>query len=155
MKNISSIGRLAGLGVIAMIAAAGCGNGNANNDAAVDTAGTVDSAVNAAGRAVDGAADTAGNVVANADDAAAGAANSVAGAAKNADDALIQTPKVKTAILNNAGMKGAQNLNVTSSDKNVTLTGTVKTQAQKTLAGAIAKKNSPGYNVVNNLKVSK
>lgn len=148
MKNISSLGRLAGLGAIAMIAAAGCGNGDANNETAKDVAGPVDQAVNAAGRAVDGAADTAGNAM-------SGAGNAIASGAKNADDALIQTPKVKAAILDNKAMKGATGLNVTSSDKNVTLTGTVKTTAQKSLAGAIAKKNSPGYTVVNNLKVVK
>ncbi|RYG64283.1 BON domain-containing protein, partial [bacterium] len=35
----------------------------------------------------------------------------------------------------------------------LTLTGTVKSAAQKTLAGAIAKKNAEDFKVVNQLKV--
>lgn len=168
--STAHLSKLAGLSAIALIAA-GCGDSNAANQTAPEAGDTATNksvaqnfedvgagVSNTAGNMADAAgnvAEAAGNQVAGAGNAVAGAGAVVVKGARNADDALIQTPKVKAAILNNAAMKGAMGLNVTSSDKNVTLTGTVKTQQQKTLAGNIAKKNSPGYNVINNLKVAK
>lgn len=71
---------------------------------------------------------------------------------KPAMDAAMITPMVKTALGANGALRGA-NINVDTTDTRVTLSGVVGSAAQKTLAGSIAKKKAPGYNVVNNLKV--
>jgi len=152
--NSTRLSALAGASAIAVIVAAGCGGNNDANNTAADTAGTVDSAVNSAGRAVDNAGEAVATGASNAGEAVATGAKNAAGAAKNLDDAAVVTPKVKTALGNNAALKGTK-IDVDTTDQNVTLTGTAKTQAQKGVAAAIAKKNAPGYNIVNNIKVSK
>lgn len=166
--STAKLSQLAGLSAIAIIAAAGCGNkgdegGEAGNTA---TGKSVDQNFRDTGGAVANAGDAAANTVAGAGNAVAGgvgaAGNAVAGAgkvvvngAKNADDALFNTPKVKAALINNPAMQGVKGLDVTSSDKNVTISGTAKTAAQKTLAGKIVTKAAPGYKIINNIKVGK
>ncbi|PQV65458.1 Osmotically-inducible protein OsmY, contains BON domain [Abditibacterium utsteinense] len=158
MNNIRKMGALLGAGAV-IFSLAGCadknGNGQAetpmsanNVDGAVkdnlaDTANAVSSAGSAVGNAVTGAAGAVG-------DAATGAAKTVG----NAGETAAMTSKVKTAIGANPGLKGS-NINVsTMADKNsISLTGTVTSAAQKTLANAIAKKNAPGYKVVDQLKM--
>lgn len=158
--NVLSLSRLAGVGAIAVVAAAGCG-GNNNADA---TAGGNEAGNTATGKSVDqnfadtagavsNAAGAAGNAVSNVDDAAANAAKGVAGAAKNLDDAATVTPAVKSAILGNKGLAGSK-IDVNTTDTSVTLTGSVKSQAQKGLAAKIAQSKAAGYKVVNNLKVA-
>jgi osmotically-inducible protein OsmY len=160
--NVLSLSRLAGVGAIAVVAAAaGCG-GNNNGDA---TAGGNEPGNTATGKSVDqNLADTA-NAVSSVDDAAANAAKgvgnavsdagkTVAGAAKNLDDAATVTPAVKSAFAANKGLTGSK-IDVDTTDTNVTLSGTVKSQAQKGLAAKIAQSKAAGYKVVNNLKVAK
>jgi osmotically-inducible protein OsmY len=153
--NVLSLSRLAGVGAIAVVAAAaGCG-GNNNGDA---TAGGNEPGNTATGKSVDqNFADTAGaasNAAGAAGDAASSAAKGVAGAAKNLDDAATVTPAVKSAFAANKGLTGSK-IDVSTTDTSVTLSGTVKSQAQKGLAAKIAQSKAAGYKVVNNLKVAK
>ncbi len=168
--NVSGLSKVVGLGAIAMIAAAGCGNksedaggtaatggeaGNTLTGKSVaqnfgDAANTVSGAGQSAANGVAGAGDVAGNM-------AAGAGNEVAGAgnvAKNMGSAAVNTGPVKAALGANAALKGS-NINVDSTSTQVTLNGTVKSEAQKTLAVTIAKKNASSLKVVDNLKVVK
>jgi hyperosmotically inducible periplasmic protein len=132
---------------ILLTAMVGCADRNNNNQPDdVATAGEVN-------RAADKAGDAAANAADAAADAAGSAANSVAGAAKNLDDAAVITPKINAAYAANPSLS-ALKINLDTTDQNVTLSGTVKNAAQKNLAGTIAKKNAPGYKIVNNLKVA-
>ncbi len=72
--------------------------------------------------------------------------------AKDVGAAVAITPKVKSALLANTSLKGSS-IDVSSVDKTVTLTGTVTNNAQKSLAGNIAKQQAAGYQIVNNLQV--
>ena len=68
--------------------------------------------------------------------------------------AAIVTPKIKTALGATAALKGSEiNVDTTSDNKTVVLRGFTTSQAQKTLAEAIAKKNAPDYRIVNQLVV--
>ena len=157
MNNIRKMGALLGAGAV-IFSLAGCadknGNGQAespmasnNVEGAVkDNLGDTANAVSNAGSAVAGAASNAASAVGN---AATGAAKTVG----NAGETAAMTSKVKTAIGANAGLKGSS-INVsTMADKNtISLDGTVTSEAQKSLASAIAKKNAPGYKITDNLK---
>lgn len=107
----------------------------------VNAAGTVDERGEAAARdaaaKTEGAADRAG-------DAAAGAGAAVT-------DAGI-TAAVKTRLLADPDVAGLK-IDVDTHDKVVTLTGTVKSAAQKTEAASIARDTTGVTRVVNNLKV--
>lgn len=119
------------LGAVAVISVAGCAdrNNNGQPDSAA-TSGEISKSVDKAGDAADSAGD----------------------AMKNVDDAAM-TPKIKTALRANASLKGS-NINVDSKDSGITLSGTVKNEAQKKVAGNIAKQNAPTYKITNNLKVA-
>ncbi len=77
-----------------------------------------------------------------------------------ADDAgtkiegALQTGEVKAAIVADTRV-GAGDINVDTNEstKTVTLNGSVKTEAEKTLAGEVATSKSSGYTVVNNLAI--
>ena len=74
----------------------------------------------------------------------------------NSANAAFVTPKVKTALGANAALRGSQiNVDTTSDNKTVVLRGTVTSNAQKTLAEAIAQKYAPGFRVVNQLVVTR
>ncbi|HEX8834140.1 MAG TPA: BON domain-containing protein [Abditibacteriaceae bacterium] len=128
--------KFAGVGALALVCAVGCQDKNNN--------GQPDSP--ATGQQVENAVEGAGDAVAN-------AAGDAKDAGKNLDDAAVITPKVKTALANNASLAGS-NINVDTTDKSVTLSGTVKNAAQKSVAGNIAKQNAPGYSIANSLKVA-
>jgi hypothetical protein len=80
------------------------------------------------------------------------AVNETRETAKDVGVAVAITPKVKSALLANTSLKGSS-IDVSSVDKTVTLTGTVTNNAQKNLAGNIAKQQAAGYQIVNNLQV--
>lgn len=80
------------------------------------------------------------------------AVNETRETAEDVGVAVAITPKVKTALLANESLKGTS-IDVSSVDKTVTLTGTVTNNAQKNLAGQIAKKQAPDFQIVNNLQV--
>lgn len=155
-----------GVSALALIAAAGCTGGDQTGDGqTADSAPAakmqkgVDSmqegakdAAGGAANAVGNAAGAVGNAAGAAADATVNAANSAMGSVKNLDDAAIMTPKIKTALGANAMLKGS-NINVDTTDKAVTLSGTVKSAAQKNMAGTVAKQAAPGYVIKNNLKV--
>ncbi len=69
-------------------------------------------------------------------------------------DGALQTGEVKSALLADTRV-GATDINVDTNEatKTVTLNGTVKTEAEKTLAGEVASSKSTGYTVVNNLTI--
>ena len=69
-------------------------------------------------------------------------------------NAAVFTPKIKTALGANAALRGSIiDVDTMSDGKTVTLRGTTTSNAQKTLAEAIAKKNAPGFRIVNQLVV--
>lgn len=69
-------------------------------------------------------------------------------------DGALQTGEVKSALLADTRV-GATDINVDTNEatKTVTLNGSVKTEAEKTLAGEVATSKSAGYTVVNNLTI--
>jgi osmotically-inducible protein OsmY len=136
-----------GAGAVLLVGAVGCADRNNNGQPdSVATEGQVANAVDNAGDAATTAASKAGQAASN-------AADSLGNVAKNMDDAATITPKVKTALGNSPVLKGS-NIDVDTTDQSVTLTGSVKNAAQSKLAEATAKKNAPGYKVVNKLKVT-
>lgn len=72
--------------------------------------------------------------------------------AKDIGVAATITPKVKTALVANSSLKGTK-IDVSTVDKTVTLSGTVTNNAQKNLAGNIAKQQASGFQIVNKLQV--
>lgn len=81
--------------------------------------------------------------------------NTVNDARETAEDVSVATtitPKVKTALLANESLKDTS-IDVSTVDKTVTLSGTVTNNAQKNLAGNIAKQQASGFQIVNNLQV--
>jgi len=130
LKKLSAL-----LGVVAVIGVAGCAdrNGNGQPESAA-TSGEINNSLDKAGDAAGNAADSAGAAMKNVDDAA-------------------MTPKIKTALGANASLAGSS-IDVDSKDSGITLSGTVKNDAQKKVAGEIAKKNAPTYKITNNLKVT-
>lgn len=116
------------LAVVAVINVAGCADRNKDNvPESPATPGEVDKAVDKAGDAVGNTVDAAG--------------------------AAAKTPVIKSALAGNPSLKGS-NIDVDSKETGITLSGTVKNEAQKKVAGEIAKKNAPGYTINNNLKVA-
>lgn len=64
--------------------------------------------------------------------------------------------KSKVALSGNSALKGSKiDVDVATQKSIITLRGTVKTPAQKQLAGAIARKNAPGFTVSNQLRVGR
>ena len=174
MQNLRKWGAWLGAGAV-LCTLAGCADNNNNGQAETpatanqvpgavadnfgDTANAVTGAAGAAGNAVSNGVTAAGGAVTNGVAAAGGAVsngvsaagNAAAGAGKMAANAL-NTGDVKTSIMANQAMAGS-NINVTTKDKMVMLNGTVKSAAQKNMASAVAKRESTGYTVQNNLKV--
>lgn len=69
---------------------------------------------------------------------------------------VVITYKTKTALGANAALKGTRiDVETQVQSQTVTLTGTVKSDAQKRLATAIARKNAPGYSISNQLRVTR
>lgn len=178
MQNIRKMSALLGAGAV-ILSLAGCADknnngmaetpaepdkvGNAVADNLGDTANAVVKGADKVGNAVVGAGSAVGNVVSNDTQAVGNAvSNGVKavdnGAAKLGADAtaLNMTPKIKTAFGGTKGLNGSDiNVNTDVATKTVTLEGTVKSAAQKTLASAIAKKNGTGMTIKNNLKIGK
>jgi osmotically-inducible protein OsmY len=136
-----------GVSAVLLVGVAGCADRNNNGQPDGPPASSqINNAVENAGNAASSVANQAGQ-------AASKAADSFGNVAKNLDDAATITPKVKTALSNSPVLKGS-NIDVDTTDQSVTLNGSVKNAAQSKLAEATAKKNAPGYKVVNKLKVS-
>jgi osmotically-inducible protein OsmY len=63
--------------------------------------------------------------------------------------------KVKSALTANANLRAsAINVDVNGAQETVTLSGTVRTAANRYQAERMARQAAPGYRVVNNLRVS-
>ena len=166
MKNLQKLGAWMGAGAI-MVSLAGCTD--SNNNGQPDGVATTDQVANSVGRGVDtteNALAGTGNAIAKGADTAVdktgnaltGAGNAIAKGADSVGDAagaLVLTPKIKTALGNNAAMKGS-NINVdTLPDKTtIALRGTVTSAAQMKMAESMAKKMAPGYKVANQLKMA-
>lgn len=178
MKNTKTWMSWLGAGAIVIAGVAGCGSESdqANpTQADANRAGAVGGVADNAGQAAENVGTAASNEVAGAGNAiantgnvvgnmAGGAANTVGNgvaATSNAVGGLAaaatMTPKIKTALANNPALtigSGAK-INVdTLPDNKIALRGAVKSASQKTLAESIAKKNAPGYTIVNQLKVN-
>ncbi len=69
-------------------------------------------------------------------------------------EGALQTGEVKGALVADTRL-GAGDINVNTNEetKTVTLNGSVKTQAEKQLAGEVATSKSAGYTMVNNLVI--
>jgi osmotically-inducible protein OsmY len=122
------------LGVATMLAlATACGN----------TAEGVKKDADKAAEATAEAADVAGEKTA---EAAAATGAAVGGA--------VETGQVKTALMADKRVDASDiNVDTDEGSKVVTLKGTVKTAAEKTIAGEIAAAKATGYTVVNNLTI--
>ncbi len=173
-----------GAGAIVMVSMTGCQDTNNNNQpdtisgpaaskAVENTAEAAGREAKEAGQAIENTAEAAGQAVENTAAAAGQAVEKTAEAAKDVgekavtgaakavkgtSDAVkgaVNTGNVKTAILANPSVKGA-NLDVTTDAKTgtVTLSGTVSNAAQKTVAGKIAAREAAGHKIINNLKVT-
>jgi osmotically-inducible protein OsmY len=170
MNNIRKMSALLGAGAV-IFSLAGCADkdgggqaespmdpnnvGGAVKDNLGDTANAVTGAAGAVGNAVSGAAGTVSNAASNAAGAAAEGANKMGGAMVNAGEAATMTPAVKTAIGANAGLKGTTiNVDTMGAKDSISLSGSVKSAAQKNLATQVAQKAAPGYKIMNNLKVA-
>lgn len=145
---MQNYGKWIGAGAIALAAlstVAGCTDKNNNGQPdSVATGAQVDKSVanmaNAAENHVDAAAKDVSNAATNTGKAVGGAA-----------DAVVETPKIKTALLNNPSLAGANiNVDTKGEAKTINLTGTVKNAAQKTLAASIAKKEAGAQYKINN-----
>jgi len=87
-------------------------------------------------------------------DIAADRTEQAADAAGTKIDGALQTGEVKAAIVADTRV-GAGDINVDTNEstKTVTLNGSVKTEAERVLAGEVATSKSAGYTVVNNLAI--
>lgn len=169
MNNIRKYTAWLGAGAIMITLATGCADKNNNGQPdSVATTGEVantaatgaDATANVASNMADGAsnvADAAGNKMDGAGTAVANGAMAAGEAVAGAGDAAIYTPKIKTALGANAALAGSNiNVDTMAAEKTISLTGTVKSSAQKTMAEAIAKKNAPAdYKVDNKLTMGK
>lgn len=135
---------------------AGCTdkNNNGQPDSAASPAQvdqTVGNMANAAANTAKEVGNTVSNAATTATNAVAGAASNATKAVEGAADAAVNTPKIKTALLNNPSLAGA-NIDVdTNGEKNtINLKGSVKNAAQKTLAAKIAQQTAGAQYKVNN-----
>lgn len=158
MNNIRKYTAWLGAGAIMITLATGCAdkNNNGQPDSVATTgeiANTTATGVDAAGNVASNMADGASNVADAAGNKMAGAGEAVAGAG----DAAIYTPKIKTALGAEKALMGSEiNVDTLADKKTIALRGTVKSEAQKTMAGAVAKKNAPAdYTIDNQLKMGK
>lgn len=145
MKTATKWTSWLGVGAIVLASVAGCGNDKNGNGSVADE-GT---------KAVAGATDNASEAASNVADAGQ---NQVAGAGKaieGAADAAVNTPKIKTALGANAAMGGSKiDVDTNGAANTINLTGMVKSDAQKKMAEAIAKKEAgANYKINNQLKV--
>lgn len=159
MQNIRKWGAWLGAGAV-IFTLAGCadrnGNGQAESPATANEVGNaVADNLGDTANAASGAVGTVSNAASSAGNAISSAASKVPAAASGALDAITITPKVKTALGANAGLKGSViNVDTLGSKDTVALRGSVKTQGQKKLAESLAKGAAPGYKIANQLKVS-
>lgn len=162
VKKTKQLTFLAGAGSVALLALAGCGgqDNSANNTASTDTsstsASTSGNVANAAGNEANAAgnvATAAGNEAKGAGGAVSNAASGVGGAINNSATAATTTEPIRTALGANAALKGLK-IGVTTTAKDVTLTGAVKNATQKKVAETIAKSKAGGLNVIDKLTVS-
>ncbi len=88
-------------------------------------------------------------------DIAAEKTEAAAGEAGTKVEGALQTGEVKSALIADTRL-GAGDINVDTNEesKTVTLNGSVKTDAEKKLAGEVATDKSAGYTVVNNLVIT-
>ena len=101
------------------------------------------------------ACNTADGVKKDADIAAEKTAEA-ASATGSAVEGAAETSQIKTAIMADTRVDaGDINVDTDENRKVVTLRGTVKTEAERVLAGEIANSKATGYSVVNNLSVKK
>jgi osmotically-inducible protein OsmY len=136
--------------VFTSLAMAGCADRNNNGQPeSPATTSEIDKTTANAGNSIAGAA---GNVADAAGNAVDGAGKAIEGAA----DAVVNTPKIKSALLNNPSLKGSNiDVDTKGAANTINLTGTVRNAAQKTLAQNIAQKAAgASYKVNNQLKVS-
>jgi len=128
---MKTFNRVAAAAILALATA--CGN----------TADGVEKDAEKAGDKIEAATDRAANATAN---SAEGASSSMG--------AAMETGDVKTALLADSRIS-ADDINVDSDGtlKTVTLKGSVRTEAQKTIAEEIAKAKAPEWRVVNNLTI--
>ena len=100
----------------------------------------------ACGNTADGVKKDADNAADKSAEVASDAGTAMGGAAK--------TGEVKTALMADTRVDAGEiNVDTDETAKTVTLNGTVKTEAQKTLAGEVATSKAAGYTIVNNLSI--
>lgn len=148
--------------VMAVVLAAGCQNTregveqDAANAAAKSEQAAEKSAEAAreAGREVSEAAGQAAEATKDAAGHAAEATRDAAASVGAVGDAAQQTAQIKSALVADASIDASSiDVDTEASTKTVTLTGTVRSTAEKATAARIAADKAPGYRVANNLEV--
>lgn len=154
MNNIRKYTAWLGAGAVIMTLATGCPAPVESTENVVGAAGaTTANVADAAADSTSNMAAAAGNNLDAAGTAVANGAMAAGNAVAGAGDAAIFTPKIKTALGANKAMEGSKiNVDTMAAEKTVSLTGTVKSSAQKTMAEAMAKKEIPAdYKIDNKL----
>lgn len=153
MKNLNKWGAWLGAGAI-LFTLTGCADRNKNGQPDdVATSGEVANTADKMGDAAANTADKMGDAAAKAGDKVADAAQDAGKAIAGAGAAAVTTPSIKTALGAQKALNGSSiDVDTNGTTKTVTLKGTVKNAAQKSLAEAVTKKNAPDYKVVNQLK---
>jgi hyperosmotically inducible periplasmic protein len=132
-----------GLALITIIGVTGCQDKNNNGlPESPATSTQIEKAVDNAGAAVEKTVDKAVPAIEKA----------VEKGASVATDAAI-TGKVKAALVADKTISASE-IDVDTKNKVVHLRGSVQNNAQRNLAGMIARKNAPGHTVKNELKVT-
>ena len=84
------------------------------------------------------------------------AAREAGGTAATAADAAQQTAQIKTALIADTTIDSTSiDVDTDGPTRTVTLTGRVRTAAEKSKAGSIATAKAPGYRITNNLEVGR
>ncbi len=157
MNNIRKYTAWLGAGAIMITLATGCADKNNNGQPdSMATGNEIANSTDSMGNAMSNGADAMGNAASNATTDVAQGAENAGTAIAGAGDALTYTPKIKTALGAQPALKGSSiNVDTNGPKKVISLTGTVTSAAQKTMAEAIAKKNGPeGFTVENKLTMA-
>ena len=113
----------------------------------------------ACGNTADGVkqdAENAADKTVKAADAAAEKTAEAAAATGEAVGGAMETGQVKSAIMADKRVEAADiNVDTDEGKKTVTLKGSVKTEAEKVIAGEIATAKATGYTIVNDLTIKK
>ena len=149
---------------LSVILIAGCADRNNNGQPdSVATDNQIKKSMETATKKMETAADKmkpaaqeAANKMEKAADKLKPAVEDAAKTAANAAEAGVTTPRVKLALQNEPGLRGAEiNVDTIAAKNTVALRGSVLSAAQKPLAEKVAQAQAPGFKIVDQLTVAK